>query len=224
MNNQITMAAPPANLNTLIGVVAETGRISEIRAAAAVTSWLGSSEMDADGKPHILNWLESGPDREELEAVAEGIIGLALDAEPEPLPDGFILRTRGGVESLWHIEPQDDGPDKETRLGPPLHVLGATRDEHGNAWGLLLQWKDPDGRQHTWPMPKSLLVADPTAWLSRLADEGWSGAPGSKAKNLVASYLSTYRSARRVQCVPRSGWHSELFILSDATIDLSPSN
>ena len=139
------------------------------------------------------------------------------------MPDGFILRTRGGVESLWHIEPQDDGPDKETRLGPPLHVLGATRDEHGNAWGLLLQWKDPDGRQHTWAMPKSLLVADPTAWLSRLADEGWSGAPGSKAKNLVALYLSTYRTNRRIRCVPRSGWHDGVYVAPDATIG-QPSN
>ena len=98
-------------------------------------------------------------------------------------------------------------------------MLGATRDEHGNAWGLLLQWHDPDGQQHTWAMPKAMLVGKyNSAWLGRLADEGWSGAPGSNARKLLALYLTTYRTERRARCVDRTGWHHGAFVLPDDVI------
>jgi putative DNA primase/helicase len=120
---------------------------------------------------------------------------------------------------LWHIEFKDEGDPVETWIGPPLHVLGLTRDEHGNSWGLLLQWNDPDGRSHTWAMSKSLLVAkDASAWLGRLADEGWCGAPGNAARGKLALYLSTYKTNRRILCVPRTGWMQGAFVFPDVTI------
>jgi putative DNA primase/helicase len=141
-------------------------------------------------------------------------------AREEKLPAGFSLRTGGSLPGLWHTEPKEGGDPVETWVGPPLHVLGATRDEHGNAWGLLLQWEDPDGRTHIWAMPKSLLVGkDTSAWLGRLADEGWSGAPGASARNKLAQYLSTYRTDRRVRCVDRTGWHREAFVFPDTVIE-----
>lgn len=139
------------------------------------------------------------------------------------LPDGFFFRTRGALPGLWHIEPKEGGEPVETWIGPPLHVLGATRDKHGNAWGLLLEWQDPDGRRHTWAMPKSLLVGrDNAAWLGRLADEGWSGAPGASARKLLALYLSTYRTERRALCVPCTGWHHGAFVFPDTIIQSMP--
>jgi len=72
-------------------------------------------------------------------------------------------------------------------------------------------------------MPKALLVGkDASAWLGRLADEGWSGAPGQKARNLLALFLSTYRTKRRALCVPRTGWHQGAFVLPDVTL-LNPA-
>jgi putative DNA primase/helicase len=142
-----------------------------------------------------------------------------LKASGDRLPPGFELRCGGAQPGLWHVEAKDDGDPVETWVGPPLHVLGLTRDEHGNSWGLLLQWNDPDGRSHTWAMSKSMLVAkDASAWLGRLADEGWCGAPGNAARGRLALYLSTYKTERRILCVPRTGWMQGAFVFPDVTI------
>jgi putative DNA primase/helicase len=55
------------------------------------------------------------------------------DTSKEKLPAGFSLRTGGNLPGLWHAEPKESSEPTETWIGPPLHVLGATRDEHGNA-------------------------------------------------------------------------------------------
>ena len=69
---------------------------------------------------------------------------------PTELPAGFSLRSGGSLPGLWHTEIKDGDDPLETWIGAPLHVLGATRDEHGNSWGLLLEWHDLDGQRHTW--------------------------------------------------------------------------
>ena len=135
----------------------------------------------------------------------------------ERLPDGFSLRTTGPRPGLWHTEVKEGADPVETWIGSPLHVLGKTRDENSNAWGLLLSWEDADGVAHSWAMPKELLVGrDAGAWLGRLVSEGWDCAPGMRARNLAALYLSTYRTERRARCVPRTGWHHEAYVLPDA--------
>jgi putative DNA primase/helicase len=130
-------------------------------------------------------------------------------------PPGFVIRSDG----LWYVKQEKDGDPVETWIDPPLHVLGATRDKHSNAWGLFLEWCDPDERKHRWAMPKSLLVGkDSSSWLGRLTDEGWSGAPGMQARKLLEIYLSKYRPMGRILCVPRTGWHDGVFVLPDAVI------
>lgn len=143
--------------------------------------------------------------------------------QEEKLPSGFSLRSGGTLPGLWHVEPKEDGDPVETWIGAPLHVLGATRDENSNAWGLLLQWQDQDNQQHTWAMPKALLVGkDSSAWLGRLVDEGWSAAAGQRARNLLTLFLSTYRTERRARCVDRTGWHHGAFVFPDAIIKKFP--
>ena len=139
----------------------------------------------------------------------------------EKLPGGFSLRLGGGLPGLWHTEVKEDGDPIETWIGPALCVLGATRDDNSSSWGLLLEWSDPDGRRHTWAMPKALLVCrEDSAWLGRLADEGWSGAPGSRARKLLALYLTTSSPENRILCVPCTGWHHGAFVLPDTTIQI----
>jgi len=147
----------------------------------------------------------------------------ASSRQPIKLPNGFSLRTTGKQQGLWHLEQKDGGEPVETWIGPPLHVLGRTRDENSKSWGLLLEWQDPDDRKHTWAMPSAILTGrDPAAWLGRLADEGWSGAPGRRARDLLALFLATIRPSQRVRCVPSTGWHYEQFVFPDVVIK-SPS-
>lgn len=146
----------------------------------------------------------------------------ALEGEAEPMPDklpsGFSMRSGGKLPGLWHTEPKDEGDPVETWIGGPLRVLGATRDENGTAWGLLLQWRDADGGEHTWAMPKAMLAGkDSSAVLARLADEGWAFSSGQRARNLLYKFLTEYQTRRRIRCVPRTGWHGGAFVLPDET-------
>ena len=148
----------------------------------------------------------------------------SVSADREPLPTGYEIRIMGKQSGLWHVEYKVDGDPIETWIGAPLYVLGKTRDTDGNSWGLLLEWNDPEGRRHTWAMPKSLLVGkDTTAWLGRLVDEGWAGAPSTKARNLLALYLAMYETKHLVRCVDRTGWHEGVFVLPDTVKKSSPT-
>lgn len=141
------------------------------------------------------------------------------DTSKEKLPSGFSLRSGGSLPGLWHTEVKEEGDPVETWVGAPLSVLGETRDENGNSWGLLLEWQDRDGKTHTWAMSKALLVGkDSSAWLGRLVDEGWSAAAGQRARNLLARFLSEYLTDRRVRCVDRTGWHYGAFVFPDTII------
>lgn len=191
--------------------VAVGGSLAVPRHEGRAVDWNDLHKLMGAGEVRTQFMMHSKP---EPAAVVEG--------EKEKLPAGFSLRTGGTLPGLWHTEVKDEGDPVETWIGPPLHILGATRDDNGNAWGLLLEWSDPDGRQHTWAMPKSLLVGkDNSAWLGRLADEGWSGAPGTQARKLLALYLTTYRTGQRALCVPCTGWHHGAFVLPDSIINFS---
>ena len=137
----------------------------------------------------------------------------------EQLPLGFQLRQNGHLPGLWHVEPKDNGDPVETWIGGPLYILGSTRDENSNAWGLLLQWEDPDGRIHTWAMPKALLTGrDSSVWVSRLVDEGWKAAHGTNARNKLSLYLSSSSPTKRIRCVDRTGWHNGAYVFPDTTM------
>ena len=133
-------------------------------------------------------------------------------------PPGFSLRLEGEHAGLWHIERDKDGKPVETRIGPPLEVLGLTRDADSNEWGLSLAWHDLDGVRHSWAMPKSLLEGDPAEYRKRLACEGWSCEPNARARAKLAEYLASVSPQARVRCVPRTGWHGAAFVFPDETI------
>ncbi|WP_165177596.1 DUF927 domain-containing protein [Desulfovibrio sp. ZJ369] len=146
--------------------------------------------------------------------------GSKADPLPEKLPSGFSLRTGGKLPGLWHTEVKGDDSDPvETWVCGPLTVQGATRDENGVAWGLLLHWQDADGGAHSWAMPKALLAGkDSSAVLARLADEGLPFSSGQRAKNLLGRFLTEYQTRRRIRCVPRTGWHGGAFVLPDEVL------
>ena len=130
------------------------------------------------------------------------------------MPEGFFLVPKGKRAGLYKLETKPDGEMNEVRIGPPLTVKGMTRDSEGNEWGLMLEWADPDGKKHTWPMPIELLFRQGTDWYSTLASGGWFG--NSVARKKLVDFLATVRPARRIRCVPRTGWDNTAYILPDA--------
>ena len=131
-----------------------------------------------------------------------------------PMPEGFFLVAEGKRAGLYKLETKPDGEMNEVRIGPPLAVKGMTRDSEGNEWGLMLEWADPDGKKHTWPMPIELLFRQGADWYSALASGGWFGNPVARKK--LVDFLSAVRPVRRIRCVPRTGWDNTAYLLPDA--------
>lgn len=203
-----------------IGVAKATEAARAINGMVAVPRREGHTKLDFN-------------DLASLMGTGEVLHQILARREPDPLPEqsqedskdklpsGFSIRNGG----LWHTEVKEDADPVETYLGPELTIEGLTRDANSKTWGLLLSWSDPDGIRHTWAMPREMLVArDNSAWLGRLASEGYAAAPSSKAKSLLALFLSSYRTTKRVRCVPRTGWHDGTFVLPDCVFYATASD
>ena len=128
-------------------------------------------------------------------------------------PAGFLMTANGLVWS----DPSDLEGSKILVCGP-FEVLAETRDNEGWSWGLLLRWKDRDGRAHEWAMPRSLLAADGVDVQRCLLDRSLDIQPGTKAKNLLLSFFIGVRVESRARAVQSTGWHGSTFVLPDEAI------
>jgi putative DNA primase/helicase len=140
-------------------------------------------------------------------------VRLAIAAAPPiaQLPPGYALRSDG----LFFDDGGDAGP---FRIAGSIEVLAQTRDDLGSCWGLLLSWRDDDGREHRYAMPRSLLAGDGAEIRATLLDRGCYVAPGSKARNRVLEFLATVSTTARARAVERVGWTDGAFALPDRTI------
>lgn len=149
---------------------------------------------------------------------AEAVKGVIEEARKQnvdcPMPDGFFIIPEGKRAGLYKMDVKPDGEMMETRIGPPLHVRGMTRDSEGNEWGLMLEWTDPDNKKHLWAMPIDLLFRQNSEWFSVLASGGWLGNPLARKK--LVEFFSAVRPVRRIRCVPRIGWDADAYILPEA--------
>ena len=186
------------------------GKEAASRAAQAVGGKLAVCPAH-EGKAKDFNDLHRLRSLEAVRAVVEAARKQDADC---PMPEGFFLVPEGKRAGLYKLETKPDGEMNEVRIGPPLSVKGMTRDSEGNEWGLMLEWADPDGKKHTWPMPIELLFRQGADWYSALASGGWFGNPVARKK--LVDFLSAVRPTRRIRCVPRTGWDNTAYILPDA--------
>lgn len=119
----------------------------------------------------------------------------------------------------------DSDLDKEPlRICSRLDVLKETRDETGEGWGRLLKWCDREGRDHLWSMPMSCLAGIGDDYRARLLDGGLEIEPGKKARDLLTTYIQTAVCTGRALCVPKLGWHGDVFVLPDMGIGEPPES
>ncbi len=119
-------------------------------------------------------------------------------------------------DTVVYVEPD---PDKEpVKVCGRLEVVAQTRDGTGNGWGRFLKWRDPEGREHTWALPMSLLAGDGNEYRSWLLDGGLMIHPGRKVRDLLTTYIQSAPSRDRILCVSRIGWHGVNFVLPAETI------
>ena len=86
-------------------------------------------------------------------------------------------------------------------------MIAETADEMGESWGLLLAWKDRDGRAHWWAMPRKLLHAAGNDIAAELEHAGLSVGTGKVPHDLLKRLLSEIKTPNRRRCVLQTGWH-----------------
>jgi putative DNA primase/helicase len=129
----------------------------------------------------------------------------------EPRKGLFML-----ASGLWfYPEEADAGPP--LWISDPFQVVAQTRDDNGNSWGLLLEWKDHDGQPHTWAMPRELLAGDGAEVRRILSDGGLRMGTGRKQRDQFLTYLNSIRVTARARCVDRRGWHGRTYVAATRT-------
>ncbi|MFT9365922.1 MAG: DUF927 domain-containing protein [Gluconobacter sp.] len=123
---------------------------------------------------------------------------------------------------------RDDGIWRRNGDGAPfflcgsVEVLGESRDEAGQNWGLLLAWQDRDGHRHEEAFARALFPGDGNEIRTRLADGGLTLGAGAKAKVAFLEWLASLQSSQRARSVTRIGWHrfggGDVFVLPDETL------
>ena len=154
-------------------------------------------------------------------AIHEAITGSTVVNETTfAMPHGFEMRPDG----LW----RDPGEGKAPfRVCGPFEIVAESRPENGDEWGLLLRWRDRDGKPHEWNMPRRLLAGEAIEVRARLAACGLDVSAIQGARVALVNFLAAVRVAARVRTVPRTGWYrpaggGAAFILPDRTIGTVP--
>jgi uncharacterized protein (DUF927 family) len=145
------------------------------------------------------------------------LLAAAQLVKPERVyPPGFRMRDYGLV---WSDPTDEESP--EIIVAGNFEVVAQTRGDDGWNWGLLLSWKDGDGREREWPMPRSLLAGDGAEVRRVLLDGGLHVAPDLKARNRLTEFLTRVTVKQRARAVTAIGWHGSLFVLPDGPIGVT---
>jgi hypothetical protein len=130
-----------------------------------------------------------------------------------PLTESF----RVGEDGVYFIEDRN-GEQTETWLCSPLRIRALTRTTDSEEWGRLLEVVDPDGCEHVWAMPMSMLAGDGAELRAQLLSLGLGLAQGRTGRERLQQYLTTACPEERARCVSQTGWHGGVYVLSDRVI------
>ena len=108
--------------------------------------------------------------------------------------NGFYIELEGGASPVW--------------ICAPFDVLAEVRDPDGEGWGLLLNWRDGDGRTHAWVAPKRLLMVEPGRLEAELVSKGLNVSVNMNARNSLRIALGEVKTGSRAMLVSRVGWHT----------------
>ncbi len=187
---------------------------------------IDSAKLNLQEKGDVVDWLKLNPN-----ATADAVLNLpraSLDQiEESQLPS---CATESNLKPYYYVNKSgvflqsynnDGEPAQPIWICSPLYVRAYTRSANSNNWGRLLEWHDKDNHLHRWACPMSLLSSDGNDLRTRLLDEGLSIAPSAKARQSLAAYIQIQEPEddRRALCVAVTGWHKNVFILPNYTIN-----
>lgn len=138
----------------------------------------------------------------------------AAEAKSDPPKAGrFLLDAKG----VWLIE-----TDRAPRwVCAPVEPVARVRDPRNHAWGLLVEFFDPDRALHRVIVPAALFRGDGAEVAGLLLDQGLQIAP--RGRPALVEYLQTASPKARARVTQRTGWHDAgpegaVFVLPDSAI------
>ena len=205
------------------------GRVAAERAAQAVGGLVVFPEGLPEGGSDFNDVHTHHGDIEGLERVRTTVETVIQDyrarqatAEASPpsseIPhdwDRFTVTPKG---VFYQGVDRDGQPTKPEWVCSTLAVEALTRDQAGNAWGYLLAFTDPLGRDKQWAMPARMLAGDGGEYRSTLLAMGLRIATSPRARNLLTQFIQTRQPAAMALCTDRVGWHGPAFVLPHETI------
>ena len=128
-----------------------------------------------------------------------------VNAETAELPSGFRMTGKG---LFFDPEPTTKNPDPQSVfVAGHFQIVGQSRSDIGENWGLLLSWCDRDGLVHRWAIPLRLIHRQGNEIAEELENAGLSCGSDENAHRLLKRFLSMVKITRRLRCVSRTGWH-----------------
>ncbi len=142
-----------------------------------------------------------------------------LEPVRDDLPAWYTLTPNGIV---YAYNPDDAGRQTKPPLWvcPPMRVLATTRDEDGNDFGRLIEFKDLDGRTRQEVIADRERQGSGDALRARLAGLGFEVGTQPEARRLFLDLLRKWVSTGRARAVTRTGWTASgrAFVLPDRVI------
>jgi len=129
----------------------------------------------------------------------------APDGAAAELPHGFRMTGKG---LFFDPEPTEKNADPAPIfVAAPFRVVGETRSDTGEAWGVFLRWRDREGRPHQWAIPRRLIHRPGNEIAEELEHAGLSCGSDARAHDLLKRFVGTVKVPRLLRCVTRTGWH-----------------
>lgn len=183
-------------------------RFPDLEKKQDVSDWFEAGHSFQDLEERARTTEEWKPATEEMSQDEERIHARA--EKTSALPMGYSFSDRG---LMWS---NPDDLDKPAILvAGHFDVVAETRDTEGASWGVLLHWRDHDGRDHQFALPRATLAGDGSEARRVLMDGGFFISPSNTARNLFNSFLLQVRSPKRARATQRVGWHGNSFVMPD---------
>lgn len=101
------------------------------------------------------------------------------------------------------------------KISSRVDVIARVRDTHNGSWGILAEWRDPDGILHREVLSSIELQENGVEVRKTLANGGMSITPDKKSKDTLLEYLINYPVTNKARIVDKLGWHGNTYILPE---------
>lgn len=120
--------------------------------------------------------------------------------------------TVGKSGVFWEKFSDSQRMPERVKVCSEIRVLAKTRNSDSGAWGLYLEWHDPDGRLKRWACPREMLVGDAQALRRELAANGLEFGTSKRGWDRFEEFLATWPVKDRATCVEKIGWCGDAFV------------